>query len=524
MTAPPPVARISPEDLITLTLDTGTFRSWDRPLPRLTIEDGYAEELAAAKAKSGRDESIITGEGMIDGRQVAVVLGEFRFLGGSIGINAAARITEAIEKATQLGLPLLVSPVSGGTRMQEGTPAFVQMARITAAVNAHKKARLPYLAYLRHPTTGGVFASWGSLGHITAAQPGAMLGFLGPKVYKALHGRDFPMGVQQSENLHRHGIVDAVIGPRHLRRFLVRILNVLQPDGAGSITDLRCPGPRVTTASRDTDSWASVVASRLPERSGLNSFLAQAAMDLVPLTGSIGDIHRTVTVALATIDGRGTVVVGLDRKAADVGAPLGPEALREARRGMDLAEGLGVPLLTVIDTPGADLSRASEEDGLGREIALTLARMLDLRVPTVTMLMGQGAGGGALALFPADRIIALSNSWLAPLLPEGASAIVHGNTGQAEAMARQQRVGAAAMLQDGLVDEVIQEGRGLNPLATGSFLRDAASAAGRHLRAIATTDPDVLIKERSSRYAPGAATCSPGTAAPARKEQDNYDD
>jgi acetyl-CoA carboxylase carboxyl transferase subunit beta len=499
----PQAARIKPEQLIALTLDAGSFRSWDLPLPQLAIEGGYADELAAAKLTSGHDESIITGEGTIDGHRVAVVLSEFRFLGGSIGISAATRITEGIEKATQLGLPLLASPVSGGTRMQEGTAAFVQMARITAAVNAHKRERLPYLVYLRNPTTGGVFASWGSLGHVTAAQPQAMIGFLGPKVYKAIHGEDFPGGVQQAENLHRHGIVDSVIEPRHLRKFLIGILNVLGANMPGSIQEPTGPGVQDIKDSKITDSWAAVVASRLPERPGLMAFLGQAAANIIPLGGSAGDSRRTVmTLALATIGGQGVVVVGLGREAADDGAPLGPAELRRARRGMDLAEGLGLPLLTVIDTPGADLSREAEEGGLGREIALTLSRMLDLRTPTVTLLLGQGAGGGALALFPADRIIALSNSWLAPLLPEGASAIVHGDVSHAQVIAEHQRVGAAGMLQDGLIDEVVEEQHDPPAGTVDEFFRDAALVVGRHLGDIASIDPAVLIKDRCRRYTP----------------------
>lgn len=499
--------RISPEELIALALDPGSFRTWDRPLPRLAIEEGYAEELAAAKAKSGRDESIITGEGSIEGRRVAVILSEFTFLGGSIGVSAATRITEAIEKATHLGLPLLASPVSGGTRMQEGTAAFVQMARITAAVNAHKRARLPYLVYLRHPTTGGVFASWGSLGHVTAAQPQAMIGFLGPKVYKALFGKEFPAGVQQSENLHRHGKIDAVTHPRHLRKFIIGILTVLNanpdelrtgnhPDSAPAVDD-------ADTGARETQSWPAVTASRLPLRPGLREFLRLAAGDLVPLGGTAGESPKTLAIALATIGGRGTVVVGLDRKGADGGATFGPAELREARRGMDLAEALGLPLLTVIDTPGAELSKEAEEGGLGQEIALTLAKLLDLRVPTMTLLLGQGAGGGALALFPTDRIVAFSNSWLAPLLPEGASAIVHGNTRHAGAMAQQQRVSASAMFQDGLLDEVLEEPDSFQARSANIFLAKAASAVDQHLRDIATTDLDVLIKDRSRRYVPG---------------------
>ncbi|WP_258803611.1 acetyl-CoA carboxylase carboxyltransferase subunit alpha/beta [Pseudarthrobacter sp. NS4] len=501
MTPLPPVARIRPEELLALTLDTGSFLSWDQPLPPLAIEEGYGEELAAARLKSGHDESIITGEGRIKGQRVAVVLGEFAFLGGSIGVNAATRITEAIHRATQQGLPLLASPVSGGTRMQEGTAAFVQMARITAAVNAHKHAHLPYLVYLRHPTTGGVFASWGSLGHITAAQPQAMIGFLGPKVYKAISGEDFPAGIQQAENLHRHGVVDAVIDPRHLRSFIIRILNVVY--SAFSVITHDLPASDVEDTG-DTDAWSSVTLSRLPQRPGLRKFLSQTAVDVIPIGGSAGDPGGTVSLALARLGNQGAVVVGLDREAADDGARFGPAELREARRGMNLAAGLGLPLLTVIDTPGADLSKEAEEGGLSREIAFTLARLLELPVPTVTLLLGQGAGGGALALFPADRIIALSSSWLAPLLPEGASAIMHEDTQHAALMARRQRVGAAAMLLDGLVDEVVAEPSGTEGHKP-DFCGRAASAVARHLGELATRDPDVLVRERSRRYSTGAA-------------------
>ena len=119
---------------------------------------------------------------------------EFGFLAGSIGRAAANRLVDGIHRATAEGIPLLAAPTSGGTRMQEGTPAFVQMIAISAALAAHKAAGLPYLVYLRNPTTGGVMASWGSLGHVTVAEPGALVGFLGPRVFEALYGRPFPDG------------------------------------------------------------------------------------------------------------------------------------------------------------------------------------------------------------------------------------------------------------------------------------------------------------------------------------------
>ena len=218
------MSRIGALTLRDALLDDGSFISWDEPPLDVGAGEAYRRELAAAAAKTGLDEAVVTGEGRVFGRRVALVACEFDFLAGSIGVAAAERITAAVRRATAEKLPLLASPSSGGTRMQEGTVAFLQMVKIAAAVELHKQAHLPYLVYLRHPTTGGVFASWGSLGHVTAAEPGALIGFLGPRVYEHLYGEPFPAGVQTAENLQRHGVIDAVVPLEVLRSTLDRTL------------------------------------------------------------------------------------------------------------------------------------------------------------------------------------------------------------------------------------------------------------------------------------------------------------
>ncbi|MBW8709570.1 MAG: acetyl-CoA carboxyl transferase, partial [Mycobacterium sp.] len=221
------MSRIGALQLRDAVLDDGSYRSWDTPPLEVDASDVYRRELAAASAATGLDESVVTGEGTVFGRRVALVACEFDFLAGSIGVAAAERITAAVAWATAEGLPLLASPSSGGTRMQEGTVAFLQMVKIAAAVELHKRAHLPYLVYLRHPTTGGVFASWGSLGHVTAAEPGALVGFLGPRVYEHLYGEPFPAGIQTAENLHRHGVIDGVVPLDAVRSTLDRALKVV---------------------------------------------------------------------------------------------------------------------------------------------------------------------------------------------------------------------------------------------------------------------------------------------------------
>jgi acyl-CoA carboxylase subunit beta len=444
--------RLDARQLLDLVVDEGSWRSWDSPPERGRLSEEYADELARAEERSGLDESVITGEALLRGRRIAVLVGEFGFLAGSIGVAAAQRLVSAVNRATAEGLPLVAAPVSGGTRMQEGTPAFVWMARIAAAIADHKAAGLPYLVYLRHPTTGGVMASWGSLGHVTVAEPEALLGFLGPRVYEALYGRPFPDGVQTSENLYAHGLIDGVVEPADIAELLDRTLTILQAPGDQVVPAL----PHEPVAEVDT--WESITRSRREDRPGIRRLLKYAATDVVPLNGTgEGETEPGLLLALARFGDTPCVLLAQDRRGQTESSPLGPGALREARRGMRLAEELRLPLLTVIDTPGAALSAEAEEGGMAGEIARSLATLVSLEAPTLSLMLGEGTGGGALALLPADRVVAAQHAWLSPLPPEGASAIVHRDLDHAPQMARAQQVSSLELQRAGIVDVVVAE-------------------------------------------------------------------
>ncbi|MGW4117009.1 carboxyl transferase domain-containing protein [Nocardia sp. NPDC004711] len=466
--------KISARELLGALLDPGSFVSWDRPPVAVAASAGYREEMLAAAATAGTDEAVLTGEGLLRGRRVAVLACEFGFLAGSIGVAAAERIVSAVERATELGLPLLASPTSGGTRMQEGTVAFVQMVKVAGALAAHKAAGHPYLVYLRDPTMGGVFASWGSLGHMTFAEPGALIGFLGPRVYKALYGKQFPEGVQTAENLYHNGVIDGVVPVPVFRRIAHRALNVLcdgplplpERDSGPSRSEEGVDSFQAGAAERrgsalldtgDIDGWQSVLISRRADRPGIRELLRHAT-DRVPLSGTgQGELDRTVVHALARFRGQPCIVFGHDRAGQSPENTMGPAALREARRSMHLAAELQVPLVLVIDTAGAALSREAEERGLAPEIARCIADLVTLDTPTVSVLLGQGTGGGALALLPADRVLAAANGWLAPLPPEGASEIVYRDIGHAPELAAAQRIRAQDLRADGIVDRIVPE-------------------------------------------------------------------
>lgn len=485
-------------ELVTRVLDPGSWASWDDPItPSPDLDPDYAEALRRASARAGLDESVLTGEGRLRGRRVAVVACEFEFLAGSIGVAAAGRLVRAVERATAERLPLLALPSSGGTRMQEGTVAFVQMVMISAAVVRHRRAGLPYLVYLRHPTTGGVLASWGSLGDVTLAEPGALIGFMGPRIHQVLHGEEFPAGVQVAENLMEHGILDAVVDPTKLPHELTRVMDVL--------CAARDPLPDVRSAPSepepaDIPAWESIQRSRRPDRPALGELLTEAATHVTLLSGTgVGEREHGLLLALARFGGAPCVVLGHDRVAETTHHPLGPAGLRVARRGLRLAAQLDLPLLSVIDTAGAAVTPEAEEAGLAGEIARCLSEFVTLEAPTVSLLLGQGAGGAALALVPADRVVAAQHAWLSPLPPEGASAILYRTADRAPELAGRQGVRSADLLHAGIVDRVVAE----NPDAADerhAFLDRLARVIAEELVGLLRRDPAERAASRLCRY------------------------
>ncbi|MCG7321389.1 carboxyl transferase domain-containing protein, partial [Arsenicicoccus bolidensis] len=203
--------------------------------------------------------------------------------------------------------------------------------------------------------------------------------------------------------------------------------------------------------------WASVEITRSPRRPGVRELLRYAADEVLPLSGTGEGQHDAgLMLALASFGGDPCVLVGQDRR-NQAKQSMGPAALRSARRGMRLAQELGLPLVSVIDTPGADLSVTAEEGALAGEIARCIADMTQLTVPSVALLLGQGCGGGALAMLPARRVVVAEHGWLSPLPPEGASVIVHGTPDHAPEMTLRQRISAPQLVEAGIAHRIVPE-------------------------------------------------------------------
>ena len=464
--------RWSAADLIGMLTDGGSFTAWDddlRPGDPLRFSDTrpYTERLVEAGRDAATTEAVVTGVGRLAGRHVVLVVGEFGFLAGTQGVVVGERVTRAFDRAATRRLPVIGLPISGGTRMQEGTLAFVQMLKIAAAVAAFRRAGNRYVAWLRHPTTGGVLASWGSLAHVTWAQPKALIGLTGPRVVAALEGSPLPDHVQRAEHLHRHGVVDDVVPADRLRSRLVRALDTVgSPHGSSGADSVVWAADPVSGTPADAgipriDAWAAVTASRRGDRPGLPALLDAATDDRVLLRGDgAGGRDDGCVTAVCRWRGRPVVVIGHDRVPGERGSAVGAAGYRAARRGMRLADQLGVPIVTVVDTRGAAATTTAESEGIAAEIARCMATMCMADVPTVAVLLGEGSGGGAIAWLAADRVIAAGHAWLAPIAPEGASAILYRSTDRAADLARTQAIHVDALQRLGLVDEAVPEDDG----------------------------------------------------------------
>ncbi|UCG94076.1 MAG: acetyl-CoA carboxylase carboxyltransferase subunit beta [Candidatus Aerophobus sp.] len=215
---------------IEITLDKDSFMEYDSKINSDNPLNfpGYEEKLSKSEKATGLDEAALIGEGKIRGRPIAVGVTDFGFMGGSMGSVVGERITLTIEKAMEKKYPLLIiSGSGGGARMQEGIISLMQMAKTSAAIAELKRLGLLYISLLTHPTMGGVMASFASRGDIVLAEPGALLGFAGPRVIKQTIKQQMPKGFQQSQSLLEHGVIDLVVERSKIRSTLIRILDLV---------------------------------------------------------------------------------------------------------------------------------------------------------------------------------------------------------------------------------------------------------------------------------------------------------
>lgn len=468
----------------------------------------YPDRLSAARAATGLTDAVSVALGTIDGREVVAAVMDFRFLGGSLGVAAGEAIATAAEAALGLRRPLLLVTASGGARMQEGALSLMQLAKTANALAALDEAGLLTITLVTDPTYGGVAASFATLSDVILAEPGARMGFAGPRVIEQTIRQSLPEGFQTAEFLLAHGLLDVITPRAELQRTLGVLLAAAGESGRPVEEHAEADPVR-----RDAEVLPARPVEQLLrlarniDRPTTLEHIANWSDSFVELRGDrLGADSPAIVGGIAVLAGQPVMVLGhqkghttaeLLRRDFGMAEPAG---YRKAARLMRLAGKLGIPLVTLVDTPGAHPGLAAEESGQANAIAECLRVMGGLPVPVVSVITGEGGSGGALALAVADQVLICENAIYSVISPEGCAAILWRDPKASTTAAAALGVDARSLLRNGVVDGVIPEppgGAHLDPARASDTVRVAVLAALTELRVADGAD---LVAGRRRRF------------------------
>ena len=489
---------------IEFLLDDGSFEEWDQGMTAGNPLGfpGYEEKVRTLQERTGLTEAVVTGKGRINGMETVIGVCDGRFMMASMGEAVGEKITRAVERATKLSLPVILFACSGGARMQEGIVSLMQMAKTSAALKRHSDAGLLYVSVLTDPTTGGVTASWAMLGDIILAEPHALIGFAGPRVIEQTIGQKLPKGFQRAEFLVEHGFVDRILPREEAKEVLSEILRMHGKDievssevltlGDGDVKrSLAAP-----ETGEKTSAWDCVQKARKKDRPVGEDYIRELFPDFIEFHGDrlYGD-DAAIIGGIASFDGTPVTVIA-EAKGADTkenirrnfGMPS-PEGYRKALRLMKQAEKFHRPVLCFVDTSGAYCGIGAEERGQGQAIAENLMEMMTLNTPVITVLIGEGGSGGALALSVADRVWMLENAVYSVISPEGCASILWKDAGKADEAAQRLKLTARDALRLGIIEAIVPE----RELGQRGFYTLLADRLEKELRLL-LGQPDLLAR------------------------------
>ncbi len=499
---------------IEMTADEGTFEEWDRGLvTKNPLDyDGYEEKINEIKEKTRLDEAIVTGKARIHGTEVVLGACDGRFLMASMGSVVGEKIARAFERATKERLPVVLFACSGGARMQEGIVSLMQMAKTAASIRRHSDAGLLYISVLTDPTTGGVTASFAMLGDIILAEPNALIGFAGPRVIEQTIGQKLPKGFQRSEFLLEHGFLDAIVTRGSMKDTLSRLLHLhgctdsCLSDHAPS-ADTPDSAQNFCEASHCLSAWERVQISRAKTRPTGMDYIERLFDGFVELhgdrcfsddksiVGGIAFFHKIPVTVIAQAKGRSTKE-NIER---NFGMPS-PEGYRKALRLMKEAEKFGRPVICFVDTPGAFCGLEAEERGQGSAIAVNLYEMSGLAVPVVSVVIGEGGSGGALAMAVADEVWMLQNSVYSILSPEGFASILWKDSKKAAEAAEVMKLTAGDLKNLGIVEYVFAEPKLYTPDSMDFVLNPLDKKLQIFLQQYGNMEKEALLEHRYRRF------------------------
>lgn len=471
--------RVRTKNRIKMVADQGSFTLWFEDVEQTNPLDfaGYEEKLEQTKEKSGLKEGVTIGQASIDGNDCVLGVCDSRFLMGSMGSVYGEKIAASIEKATVMRLPVIIFCCSGGARMQEGIISLMQMAKTSAAVKRHSDAGLLYVTVLTDPTTGGVTASFAMLGDIILAEPGSLIGFAGPRVIEQTIGEKLPEGFQRAEFQLEHGFVDAVVERKDLKSTLAYILKSHTASSDSKEVFTACFDKELLSKYKPNEvlkermmkakplsAWEKVKCARSLDRPTSKAVIEYAFDDFLELHGDRQTKDdKAVVGGIANLAGQCVTVIGIEKGNDPVSCAehnfgmAGPEGYRKALRLMNQAEKFNRPIICFINTAGAYPGKEAEEKGQGEAIARNLLEMSSMRVPILSVFIGEGGSGGALALSVANEVWMLENATYSILSPEGFASILWKDGKKAQNAAEVMKITASDLKKLGVIERIIPE-------------------------------------------------------------------
>ncbi len=485
--------RVRVNNRIRMVADPKSFEAWftDMPVSNPLDYEGYEEKLAETREKTGLQEAVTVGKCRVFGEEIMLGICDSRFLMASMGHAVGEKITAAIERAIEERLPVFLFCCSGGARMQEGIISLMQMAKTAAAVRKLGEAGLLYCTVLTDPTTGGVTASFAMLGDVIMAEPGALVGFAGPRVIRQTIGQELPEGFQTSEFLVEHGIIDGIVKRENLKKTIYFLIKSHQ--GREGEYARFLPGSEnhfilsevlkeQSWNEHPRNVWEKVKAVRRVERASACDYIEHIFDSFVEAHGdrSFRD-DPAIVGGIGFLDGQPVTVIA-EHKGKDIrecqernyGMPM-PEGYRKALRLMKQAEKFNRPIVSFVNTSGAFCGIEAEERGQGEAIARSLMEMSALRVPVLCIFIGEGGSGGALATGVGNEVWMLENATYSILSPEGFASILWKDSSKAKEASEIMGITAQDLKRLGVIERIVPEFGGADSVtaaAIGGFLKE----------------------------------------------------
>jgi len=500
---------------IEMLVDDGSFIEWNKTMPISNPLDfpDYETKLEEERQKSKLNEAVVTGEATIGNVRTAIAVCDARFMMSSMGRVVGEKITAAVEKATEEKMPIIIFSCSGGARMQEGMISLMQMAKTSAALKRHHEAGQLFISFLTDPTMGGVSASFAMLGDIILAEPKALIGFAGPRVIAQTIGTKLPEGFQSAEFLLEHGFIDAIVERSEQRSVLKKILRAhtsgfkkvarqeSQDENTEKVAEKR---PKVKAPKT---AWDSVLLSRRPDRPTAKDYIDRMFSFFLELHGDrLSGDDGAIVGGIANYYGKPVMVVAeqkgksiKENKIRNFGMP-NPSGYRKALRLMKHAQKFNMPIICIVDTPGAFCGIEAEEKGQAEAIARALFEMSDMTVPILSVVIGEGGSGGALALAVANEVWMLEHSIYSILSPEGFASILYKDAKKSKEAAEVMKITSKELLALGVIDRVIKEDIPLTVDTMDTVIEEMVSNMDDFFEKNASKSKEEIAEDRYNRF------------------------